>query len=147
MIEKIINTSFVVSAVILVSAGIMATYWQFIDDPIVNRINMQKVVNAGDIHPGGRLRLHVVGCSFFPSVANSGSRTIRNEFTFRLSDQSVVAGCFDSTKEYPIPLDAHIGQHTYQFCAEWRINPIKTVLHCNEPVQFDVTPTTNRPTG
>ena len=137
--EILFTTIYRISIVVIAAFVIVLAYWQWIDNPVPNKIKLQQIENSGKIYPSGMLRIRTVGCSLFPVVANSGIRTIRNDFVFRLSDQSTADGCFDTVRDYPVPGDAHLGLHTYQFCAEWRINPIKTVLHCNDPIPFDVT--------
>lgn len=135
-----------VSAVMIIVGGAILAYWQWFDRPQLNRVYEQRIMNPESIYPGGRLVMRIHACNFAKPVANSAMRFITNEFIFRIADTSVAdIGCFNREVSYVIPSDAHRGPHTYQFCAEWRVNPIKTLLQCNPPIKFNVIIPTSGP--
>ena len=133
------RAAFKSSTVILVICAAVMTYWLILDNaPPFTAISIQ-VENPDAIYPGGVIKLHKKACNLREPVPNSARRTITDHFTWVLSDQSVEpVGCFEKSTSYPIPIDALIGLHFYQFCAEWKINPMKTRYICNPPVPFNV---------
>jgi hypothetical protein len=133
------NAMFKFSLAILAVFVITVAYWQFLDGPPNTIGGNYEIKNSDTIYPGGNLELRVYGNNVYEIKTNSSIRTIKNKFTFVLADQSnAVAGPFDRTVLIPIPPWAIEGDHSYNYCADLIINPIKTRFVCNKPLHFNV---------
>lgn len=141
MIKRSTDFLFRLSSIIILVSATTAIYWLFIDNPKFNTLEINRIDNADDIHVGGKIVVHTKGCVLVPTVPNSSERYIRNSYVFLINDLSVISeGCYERVRAYPVPPIAHLGAHTYQFCASFVLNPLKTVRRCNPPIPFMVLP-------
>lgn len=130
------------AALMILLGGVQLIYWRYFDAPELSRIDLARVENPNDIHPDGHLLLHTKGCVFRPAVPGSAVRAIRNAYVYVLADNAVLhnSGCYEVTRDYPIPPSAVLGPHAYQICADYQVNPVKVTRFCGPPVPFEVTP-------
>jgi hypothetical protein len=122
------------------ASAVACVYWQWFDGETV--YYNEHIVAESPVPRGGTLVLHSDFCIRGRLVPGSVVRSISNDFVYVLADNGAVIepGCYSVRREVTLPEALRPGPHTYNFQAQFKINPIKTVVGKIKPVPFTVVP-------